>query len=150
MSISDFLTLFSSRTQGFFWTSAPAPLLTGAALFSLSLSTLLACVWPSSHAERNLPVRGLSRSGYKVWPLWVWIYCLVWCVLCCPAPACQCLGNMLNRVHEGLRPLSSAVKSLLSAFQLACRTLSMINNWILMEHPWPVLAAGMGCQSQRW
>ena len=78
VSISDFLTLFSSRTQGFFWTSAPAPLLTGAALFSLSLSTLLACVWPSSHAERNLPVRGLSRSGYKVWPLWVWIYCLVW------------------------------------------------------------------------
>ena len=96
VSISDFLTLFSSRTQGFFWTSAPAPLLTGAALFSLSLSTLLACVWPGSHAERNLPVRGLSRSGYKVWPLWVWIYCLVWCVLCCPAPACQCLGNMLS------------------------------------------------------
>ena len=78
VSISDFLTLFSSRTQGFFWTSVPAPLLTAAALFSLSLSTLLACVWPSSHAERNLPVRGLSRSGYKVWPLWVCIYCLVW------------------------------------------------------------------------
>ena len=78
MSISDFLTLFSSRTYGFFWTSPPAPLLLGAALFSLSLSTLLACVWPSSHAEHGVPVRGLSRSGYKVWPLWVWIYCLVW------------------------------------------------------------------------
>ena len=79
MSISDFLTLFSSRTNGFFWTSPPAPLLLGAALFSLSLSTLLACVWPNSHAEHSVPVRGLSRSGYKVWPLWVWLYCLIWC-----------------------------------------------------------------------
>ena len=104
MSISDFLTLFSSRTQGFFWTSAPAPLLTGAALFSLSLSTLLACVWPSSHAERNLPVRGLSRSGYKVWPLWVWIYCLVWCVLRCPAPICGCHGYILSPTLDGRAP----------------------------------------------
>ncbi|CAL5220978.1 g3087 [Coccomyxa viridis] len=78
VSISDFLTLFSSRTSGFFWTSPPAPLLLGAALFSLSLSTLLACVWPNSHAEHNVPVRGLSRSGYRLWPLWVWIYCLIW------------------------------------------------------------------------
>ena len=79
VSISDFLTLFSSRTTGFFWTSPPSPLLGGAAAFSLALSTLLACVWPNTVTERSVPVRGLSRSGYRLWPLWVWIYCLIWC-----------------------------------------------------------------------
>ncbi|CAL8471949.1 g11491 [Coccomyxa elongata] len=78
VSISDFLTLFSSRTTGFFWTSPPAPLLTGAALFSLALSTLLACVWPNVTTDRNVPVRGLCRGGYKIWPVWVWIYCIIW------------------------------------------------------------------------
>ncbi|EIE23688.1 plasma-membrane proton-e [Coccomyxa subellipsoidea C-169] len=78
VSISDFLTLFSSRTTGFFWTSPPAPLLTGAAIFSLALSTLLACVWPAVTTDRNVPVRGLCRGGYKAWPVWVWLYCLVW------------------------------------------------------------------------
>jgi H+-transporting ATPase len=80
VSISDFLTLFSSRTSGFFWTSPPAALLMGAALFSLSLSTLLACVWPSVTTESDIPVLGLTRhGGYRLWPLWVWIYCLIWC-----------------------------------------------------------------------
>ena len=84
MSISDFLTLFSSRTTGFFWSSRPAPLLLGAACFSLGLSTLLACVWPAVTTEGNVPVRGLTRGGHKLWPLWVWIYCLVWCAACSP------------------------------------------------------------------
>ena len=86
MSISDFLTLFSSRTTGFFWTSPPAPLLTGAAIFSLALSTLLACVWPNVVTDRNVPVRGLCRGGYKAWPVWVWLYCLVWCAALLASP----------------------------------------------------------------
>ena len=47
VSVSDFLTLFSSRTKRFFWTSRPAWPLLAAAAVSLGLSTLLACVWPT-------------------------------------------------------------------------------------------------------
>jgi len=79
VSISDFLTLFSSRTTGFFWSSRPGGLLLGAALFSLSLSTLLACAWPAT----------------VVHPLLVWIYCLVWCAAWAPVPI-DCQGNVLG------------------------------------------------------
>lgn len=80
VSISDFLTLFSSRTTGFFWSSRPGGLLLGAALFSLSLSTVLACAWPPVVVHPNLPVLGLARGGGHRWgALLVWIYCLVWC-----------------------------------------------------------------------
>ena len=80
VSISDFLTLFSSRTTGFFWSSRPGGLLLGAALFSLSLSTVLACAWPPVVVHPNLPVLGLARGGGPRWgALLVWIYCLVWC-----------------------------------------------------------------------
>ena len=80
VSISDFLTLFSSRTTGFFWSSRPGSLLLGAALFSLSLSTVLACAWPPVTVHPNLPVLGLARGGAHRWgALLVWIYCLVWC-----------------------------------------------------------------------
>ena len=100
MSISDFLTLFSSRTTGFFWTSPPSPLLGGAAAFSLALSTLLACVWPNVTTERNVPVRGLTRGGYRLWPLWVWIYCLIWCAGLFNAPSrMMCKRNDAVRTH---------------------------------------------------
>ena len=81
MSISDFLTLFSSRTTGFFWTSRPGGLLLGAALFSLTLSTVLACAWPPMVVHPNLPVVGLARGGanWRWGALLVWVYCLIWC-----------------------------------------------------------------------
>ena len=81
VSISDFLTLFSSRTTGFFWSSRPGNLLLGAALFSLSLSTVLACAWPATVVHPHIAVLGLARGEHRWWPLFVWIYCLVWCAL---------------------------------------------------------------------
>ena len=89
MSISDFLTLFSSRTTGFFWSSRPGGLLLGAALFSLSLSTLLACAWPATVVHPRIPVFGLARGPDRWWPLLVWIYCLVWCAA--PATHANCV-----------------------------------------------------------
>eukprot|EP00884_Botryococcus_braunii_P018072 jgi/Botrbrau1/4949/Bobra.0122s0027.1 len=81
VSISDFLTLFSSRTVSWFWTSMPALPLLGAASVALTVSTMLGTFWPESELE-ELPVLGLGRSdavsNYKLWPIWVWIYCLVW------------------------------------------------------------------------
>ncbi|GLI68820.1 hypothetical protein VaNZ11_013324 [Volvox africanus] len=78
VSVSDFLTLFSARTHdGFFWTSAPSPILMGAAMLALSISTILACVWPKGHTD-NTPTEGLAYGAYTLMPLWIWIYCLFW------------------------------------------------------------------------
>ena len=47
VSISDFLTLFSSRAgDGFFWTNKPSKILLVAAGIALTLSTLMANIWP--------------------------------------------------------------------------------------------------------
>jgi len=78
VSISDFLTLFSARTHdGFFWSSRPSPILLVAAMFSLSLSTLLACVWPTSHVD-NQYVVGLANRHPKSMAFFVWLYCIFW------------------------------------------------------------------------
>lgn len=78
VSISDFLTLFSARTHdGFFWSSRPSPILLVAALFSLSLSTLLACVWPTSHVD-NQYVVGLANRHPQSMAFFVWLYCIFW------------------------------------------------------------------------
>jgi H+-transporting ATPase len=81
VSISDFLTLFSARTHdGFFWSSTPSPILLVCALFSLSLSTLLACVWPTGDVD-NQYVTGLADRNPKAFAFYVWLYCLVWWLL---------------------------------------------------------------------
>jgi H+-transporting ATPase len=52
----------------------------GAACVALSLSTILACVWPQGELDSVL-VEGLAREGgdhYTLWPLWIWIFCIVW------------------------------------------------------------------------
>ncbi|GIL72639.1 hypothetical protein Vretimale_4385 [Volvox reticuliferus] len=78
VSVSDFLTLFSARTHdGFFWTSTPSPILMGAAMFALSISTILACVWPKGQTDHT-PTEGLAYGEYTLMPLWIWIYCLFW------------------------------------------------------------------------
>lgn len=78
VSISDFLTLFSARTHnGFFWSDRPSPFLAGAATVSLGISTLVACVWGAGTID-GLYVKGLTLDSYKLWPLWVWIYCIIW------------------------------------------------------------------------
>ncbi len=81
VSISDFLTLFSSRTVSWFWTSMPATPLLGAGMVALTISTMLGTFWPQSELE-HLPVLGLGRNDgdgdYKLWPIWVWIYCVIW------------------------------------------------------------------------
>eukprot|EP01040_Poterioochromonas_malhamensis_P007396 gene7396-7978_t len=78
VSISDFLTLFSARTHdGFFWSSRPSPILLVAASFSLSLSTLLACVWPTSTVDGQYVV-GLANRDPKAMAFYVWLYCIGW------------------------------------------------------------------------
>jgi H+-transporting ATPase len=78
VSISDFLTLFSARTHdGFFWSSTPSPILMGAAMLSLTLSTILACFWPDSDVD-NQSVEGLANHTPKQLAVFIWLWCLVW------------------------------------------------------------------------
>ena len=78
VSVSDFLTLFSARTHdGFFWSSMPSPILLIASVFALSLSTLIACIWPVSQPD-GISAIGLGYSNPKTLALFVWLYCLVW------------------------------------------------------------------------
>jgi H+-transporting ATPase len=77
VSLSDFLTLFSARTQGPFYSQRPGVLLFCGACFALTISTILACVWPTTTLD-DLPVKGLARGDYGLWAIWVWIYCIVW------------------------------------------------------------------------
>eukprot|EP01038_Epipyxis_sp_PR26KG_P012711 gene12711-17047_t len=76
ISISDFLTLFSARTHdGFFWSSTPSPILLIAAVFSLTLSTVLACCWPDGNVDDQLVI-GLSNRQPKALFVYVWLYCI--------------------------------------------------------------------------
>jgi len=86
VSISDFLTLFSSRTTSWFWSSMPAMPLLGAATVALLASTMLGTFWPKSTLE-GLPVTGLAGANqttapsypdYRLWSLWIWVYCILW------------------------------------------------------------------------
>ena len=63
VSVSDFLTLFSSRGgPDWFWATRPANILLGAAGISLSLSTILACAWPASYPGRWVGLVGSPRG----------------------------------------------------------------------------------------
>eukprot|EP00596_Hydrurales_sp_CCMP1899_P000338 CAMPEP_0119040160 /NCGR_PEP_ID=MMETSP1177-20130426/10002_1 /TAXON_ID=2985 /ORGANISM="Ochromonas sp, Strain CCMP1899" /LENGTH=917 /DNA_ID=CAMNT_0007004925 /DNA_START=408 /DNA_END=3161 /DNA_ORIENTATION=- len=78
VSVSDFLTLFSARTpEGFFWTTAPSWILFCASVFALSLSTVVACAWPSSYPD-GIYALGLGYRHPKSLALFVWVYCIFW------------------------------------------------------------------------
>jgi H+-transporting ATPase len=78
VSISDFLTLFSARTHdGFFWSSTPSPILLAAACFSLFLSTMLACFWPTGYVD-NQYVLGLADRRPRALAFYIWLYCILW------------------------------------------------------------------------
>eukprot|EP00475_Leptophrys_vorax_P024999 TRINITY_DN3479_c0_g1_i1.p1 TRINITY_DN3479_c0_g1~~TRINITY_DN3479_c0_g1_i1.p1 ORF type:complete len:552 (+),score=168.33 TRINITY_DN3479_c0_g1_i1:23-1657(+) len=77
VSVSDFLTLFSSRTGGdWFWKSRPANLLLGAASVAITSSLVLSLAWPNSSPDQ-IETSGLARN--PPYALFVWI--LFWCVL---------------------------------------------------------------------
>lgn len=78
ISVMSFLTLFSARERGPFWSSAPHWLLASASAASLVVTTLLACFWPPS-VLTGIPLLGLARtdavSNYTLWPVWSLLYC---------------------------------------------------------------------------
>ena len=78
VSVSDFLTLFSSRTgEKWFWESRPSAILLMAGGFALSCSTLLACFWPYSFPD-GIFAFGLARRVPYMMPVYIWAYCIFW------------------------------------------------------------------------
>jgi len=68
VSISDFLTVFSARTHGFFFSRKPGGLLLSAACFATFVSTMLARFWPFSDME------GITWKWCGI----TWGFCIVW------------------------------------------------------------------------
>jgi len=78
VSVSDFLTLFSSRAHNkFFFKSRPANMLLGACAVALSASTIVSTAWPTSSPD-GIRTEGMGRNSPKLLPLFVWIYCIIW------------------------------------------------------------------------
>ncbi|KAF5221589.1 P-type H+-ATPase [Trypanosoma cruzi] len=81
VSISDFLTLFSSRTgPNWFWSFRPSLVLLLGAVVSLATSSCVASFWPDRKMD-NITVIGLSHgdgTAHRLLPLWVWIWCIGW------------------------------------------------------------------------
>ncbi|GKY97130.1 hypothetical protein MPSEU_000671400 [Mayamaea pseudoterrestris] len=77
VSVSTFLTLFSARTSDkFFFQIRPAAILFFGAIFSLTLSSLLAIFWPASDPD-GIATEGLRSDMGIFW--FIWIFCiLVW------------------------------------------------------------------------
>ena len=77
VSISDFLTLFSSRTKGWFWERRMSTALTIAACFALTASTLLALFWGDIFKSLNgAYMASLYHSKGAVAA--TWLYCVLW------------------------------------------------------------------------
>ncbi len=77
VSVSDFLTLFSARTNGWFWERAVGKYLSIAAAFALTASTLLALFW--GDIFYSLPGAYMASLRYsKGAVLATWAYCILW------------------------------------------------------------------------
>ena len=77
VSISDFLTLFSARTAGWFFERPMGRYLAIAAFFALSVSTLLALFWGDIFAGlAGAYMASLRNSKGAV--LATWAYCVLW------------------------------------------------------------------------
>ena len=89
VSVSDFLTLFSARTgENWFWESAPSPILLGSGGLALTISTIIACTWPTSYPD-GIYTMGLSRRKPYGLPLYIWLYCLVWWIFQVSETCCK-------------------------------------------------------------
>uniref|UniRef100_K3WH59 Cation-transporting P-type ATPase N-terminal domain-containing protein n=1 Tax=Globisporangium ultimum (strain ATCC 200006 / CBS 805.95 / DAOM BR144) TaxID=431595 RepID=K3WH59_GLOUD len=99
ISLSDFMTVFTARTESYFFTRAPGRLLAAAALFATVISTLLAIFWPFTEMQAISPKLAL----------FVWIYCLGWFFV-------QDIGKvvlvfLLERAHHSLNVYDDKVSS---------------------------------------
>jgi H+-transporting ATPase len=72
ISLSDYMSVFNSRTKGWMWSRAPSRVLVGACIFATSISTILSLYWPFGNG-----MQGISGDV----ALLCWLYVLFWAVL---------------------------------------------------------------------
>ncbi|KAK3275928.1 hypothetical protein CYMTET_15971 [Cymbomonas tetramitiformis] len=75
ISLSDFLTVFSARTKGPFWERKPGGLLFAAAIFAMTISTLLSKYWEDIFGSSEMVGLDGKAIGF------VWVYCFLWWLL---------------------------------------------------------------------
>ena len=76
ISVSDFLTLISCRTQDKpFWASLPHPILAGGAVIAIVASVMISLFWPCGELD-DVPVCGMSYEKPLLF-VWILIYVIV-------------------------------------------------------------------------
>ena len=123
VSVSDFLTLFSARTNDkFFWQIRPALILFMGGVMALTLSSLLAIFWPESEPDGILTEGLKSDMGLFVF---VWLFCLVFWLI---QDAMKVLAykwlykvNFNNISKSGVVELPESAKKLIADYEEAER-----------------------------
>lgn len=86
ISLSDFLTVFAARTQGWFWSRRPGYALLTAFFVATTTSSIFAITWPISHfvpaadpkSDRNGNEKDIMEAITFGHLVFVWGYCIVW------------------------------------------------------------------------
>jgi H+-transporting ATPase len=76
ISLSDFFTVFTARTQGFFWERAPGSLLMFCACLATISSTILSMNWPFGEKQEDGTFDMSCIDGGIA--LFTWVYCFIW------------------------------------------------------------------------
>merc|ERR1712195_146779 len=80
ISLSDYCSVFNSRTKSWCWSRAPSREVIGAALVAVTAATFLAAFWPFGAGMKEIKFRAI---------LFVWFYSIVWSFI-------QDAGKVLN------------------------------------------------------
>jgi H+-transporting ATPase len=72
ISLSDYMSVFNSRTKGWMWSRAPSRVLVGACIFATSISTILSLYWPFGNGMQGISGDVALLCG---------LYVLFWAVL---------------------------------------------------------------------
>ena len=72
ISLSDYFSVFNSRTKGWLWTRAPSAVLVGAFVVATAASTWLSVYWPFGNGMKGIE---WSLAGY------CWLYVMFWAII---------------------------------------------------------------------
>jgi len=72
ISLSDYFSVFNSRTKGWLWTRAPSVILVGAFVLATGASTFLSVYWPFGNGMQGIT---WGLAGY------CWLYVMFWAIV---------------------------------------------------------------------
>jgi hypothetical protein len=131
ISLSDFLTVFAARTQGWFWSRRPGYALLSAFFVATFTSSILAQTWPIDEGSEKDIMESLEFSHV----VFVWIYCLVWFIF---QDACKMLLRQFTSPLGDDDGTSDVVRKQRQRFRDARKSLAeekMATTGMLMSPP---------------